>query len=164
MCTTPTDAEPSTLMKELTIFLSAFWGMRIWVTFMSVQITIFPSVTWLHRLGQMTSEIIADVHLIEQRYGLGEDIGLFSNKTYAKLSELDPKYKKCLAMMLPSIASLCNLGCIVYNGLSLSYMAAHLCTLKAILTSTGVQDLHGQNLRFGKRCISFSLCLTTEHA
>lgn len=47
-----------------------------------------------YRLGQMTSEVIADAHLIEQRYGLGEDIGLFSNKTYAKLSELDPKYKK----------------------------------------------------------------------
>uniref|UniRef100_A0A8C0HGV3 Uncharacterized protein n=1 Tax=Chelonoidis abingdonii TaxID=106734 RepID=A0A8C0HGV3_CHEAB len=60
-----------------------------------------------YRLIQMTSEVIADMHLIEQRYGLGEDNGLFSNKTYA------------------NIFSLCNLCCTVCNGLSLSYMALY---------------------------------------
>ncbi|KAM9130322.1 transmembrane protein 205 [Pangshura tecta] len=53
-----------------------------------------------YRLGQMTSEVIVDVYLIEQRYGLGEDIGLFSNKTYAKLSELDSKYKKVSSQVM----------------------------------------------------------------
>uniref|UniRef100_A0A452HVH6 Uncharacterized protein n=1 Tax=Gopherus agassizii TaxID=38772 RepID=A0A452HVH6_9SAUR len=69
-----------------------------------------------YRLGLMTSEVIADVHLIEQRYGLGEDIGLFSNKTYAKLSELDPKYKKVASQVI----------CSVCNGSSPSYMALYI--------------------------------------
>ncbi|KAH1166782.1 hypothetical protein KIL84_015954 [Mauremys mutica] len=92
----------------------AFWWMRIRVTFISVTWRCRCCTSFLahdlpfchlaaqnaYRLGQMTSEVIADVHLIEQRYGRGEDIGLFSNKTYAKLSELDPKYKKVSSQVM----------------------------------------------------------------
>lgn len=82
--------------------------------------------------GQMTSEIMADMHLIEQACGLGQDIGLSSNReAYAKLCETDPKYKR-LSGRLRSyhlLSSLCNLCCIICNGYSLYYLAENLTTL-----------------------------------
>ncbi|XP_006258655.1 transmembrane protein 205 [Alligator mississippiensis] len=186
----PTDTEPSILVKVLhLIFLSTFWGMQIWVTFVSgfvmgshltrhtfgfiqsrlfpyylhigsacaffnltifamyhpsellneeeaTQITVFFVCVTVAALnaqwfGQITSEIMADMHLVEQSYGLGQDIGLFSRKSYSKLRETDPKYKKLSRRLTlyHTISSLCNLCCIVCNGLSLYYLATHLSTL-----------------------------------
>lgn len=82
--------------------------------------------------GQMTSEIMADMHLIEQACGLGQDIGLSSNReAYAKLCETDPKYKKLSGRLwlYHLLSSLCNLCCIVCNGYSLYYLAENLTTL-----------------------------------
>ncbi|KTG43459.1 hypothetical protein cypCar_00010064 [Cyprinus carpio] len=119
-----TDREPPVTAKLLHLmFLSTFWGMQIWVTFISV------NAQWF---GQMTSEIMADMHLIEQACGLGQDIGLSSNReAYAKLCETDPKYKKLSGRLwlYHLLSSLCNLCCIVCNGYSLYYLAENLTTL-----------------------------------
>lgn len=82
--------------------------------------------------GQMTSEIMADMHLIEQACGLGQDIGLSSNReAYAKLCETDHKYKKLSGRLwlYHLLSSLCNLCCIICNGYSLYYLAENLTTL-----------------------------------
>uniref|UniRef100_A0A3B3R601 Si:ch211-121a2.4 n=1 Tax=Paramormyrops kingsleyae TaxID=1676925 RepID=A0A3B3R601_9TELE len=183
----PTDREPSITAKLLhLLFLSTFWGMQIWVTFISfvmgnslnrhtygfIQSRLFPF--YLHIgsacaffnltifsmyhpyellnekdtfqliiffvcvtvaainsqwFGQMTSEMMADMHLIEQACGLGQDIGLSSNReAYANLCESDPKYKKLTSRLwlYQILSSLCNLCCIVCNGYSLYYLAEKL--------------------------------------
>ncbi|XP_007898016.1 transmembrane protein 205 [Callorhinchus milii] len=187
----PTDEGPTTFAKLLhLIFLSTFWGMQIWVTFISefvmgsnlsrhtfgfirsklfpyyfhlgsacaffnltifaiyhpsellneeetLQIVIFficVTVAGINAqwFGQITSEVMADMHVIEQSRGLGHDVGLSSNKeAYGQLKETNTKYKH-LAHKLDlyhRFSSLCNLCCIVCNGMSLYYMAANLSTL-----------------------------------
>ncbi|XP_029474388.1 transmembrane protein 205-like [Rhinatrema bivittatum] len=185
-----TATEPPFSAKVLQlVFLSTFWGMQIWVTFISglvmgsnltrhtygfIQSRLFPyylhigsacaffnlilfttyhpsdelteeetaqlvvlfiSVTvaainaqWF---GQLTSEIMADMHLMEQSHGLGQDIGLCSRKAYLRLRDSDPKYKKLTSQLrfYSSVSSLCNLACIWCNSLSLYYTAANLSTL-----------------------------------
>uniref|UniRef100_A0A8C2CJW7 Si:ch211-121a2.4 n=1 Tax=Cyprinus carpio TaxID=7962 RepID=A0A8C2CJW7_CYPCA len=181
-----TDREPPVTAKLLHLmFISTFWGMQIWVTFIAgfvmdnnlnrhtfgfIQSRLFPfylhigsacaffnlaifamyhpsnmlddkeafqhlyfsyelNAQWF---GQMTSEIMADMHLIEQACGLGQDIGLSSNReAYAKLCETDPKYKKLSGRLwlYHLLSSLCNLCCIVCNGYSLYYLAENLTTL-----------------------------------
>ncbi|XP_074120739.1 uncharacterized protein LOC141540558 [Sminthopsis crassicaudata] len=186
----PTDVEPSVLAKTLhLIFLSTFWGMQIWVTFISgfvmggnltrhtlgfIQSRLFPyyfhigsacaffnltifamchprellneeettqlivffvcvivSALNAQWFGQMTSDIMADMHLLEQSYGLGQDIGLFSRKSYTQLRESNPKYRQLSGQLnrYRLLSSLCNLGCLACNGFSLYYMATHLSTL-----------------------------------
>uniref|UniRef100_A0A3Q3VPY2 TMEM205-like domain-containing protein n=1 Tax=Mola mola TaxID=94237 RepID=A0A3Q3VPY2_MOLML len=186
----PTDQEPTFTVKLLQLLLlSTYWGMQIWVTFISfvmdshlnrhtygfiqsrlvpfylhlgsacafVNLTIyavyhpsdmlddreafqififFVSVTvaainaqWF---GQMASEIMADMHLIEQACGLGQDIGLSSNReAYAKLCETDVKYRLLSSRLwlYRLLSSLCNICCIGCNFYSLCYMAENLTTL-----------------------------------
>ncbi|XP_057696521.1 transmembrane protein 205 [Corythoichthys intestinalis] len=186
-----TDQEPSFTVKMAQLMLlSTYWGMQIWVTFISsfvmdnhlnrhtygfiqsrlvpfylhlgsacaffnltiyavyhpsdmldereaFQIFIFfVSVTvaavnaqWF---GQMTSEIMADMHLVEQACGLGQDIGLSSNReAYAKLRETDAKYRHLSGRLrlYRLLSSLCNVCCLACNFCSLSYMAENLSTL-----------------------------------
>ncbi|KAF7244280.1 hypothetical protein EYD10_09318 [Varanus komodoensis] len=186
----PTDDAPSTLVKVLhLVFLSTFWGMQIWVTFISsfvmennlsrhtfrfiqsflfpyylhigsacafinltifamchpsellneeetMQITVFficviaaaLNAQWF---GQVTSDIMAEMHLIEQSYGFGGAVGLFSNRSLIRLRRLDSNYKDLTNRLsiYHGFSSLCNLCCIACNALSLYYMAAHLSAL-----------------------------------
>ncbi|XP_077189741.1 transmembrane protein 205-like [Paroedura picta] len=101
----------------------------------SMQITVFfvcVSVAALNAqwFGQVTSDIMAEMHLIEQSYGLG-DVGLSLNKSVVQLRELDSAYKELSHKLkiYHGFSSLCNLCCMACNGLSLYYMAAHLSTL-----------------------------------
>ncbi|MGH0140913.1 UNVERIFIED_CONTAM: hypothetical protein FKN15_073034 [Acipenser sinensis] len=112
---------PSDLLSEEETF-------QIFIFFVCVTVAAV-NAQWF---GQMTSEIMADMHLIEQGCGLGHDIGLSSNQeAYAKLSETDPKYKKLASKLTlyHSLSSLCNLCCILCNGTSLYYLAANMSTL-----------------------------------
>ncbi|XP_020558602.2 transmembrane protein 205 [Oryzias latipes] len=185
------EQEPSFTVKLLQLLLlSTYWGMQIWVTFVSsfvmdnhlnrhtygfiqsrlvpfylhlgsacafFNLTIFamyhPQDTMDDReafqififfvsvtvaavnaqwFGQMTSEIMADMHLVEQACGLGQDIGLSSNReAYAKLCETDVKYRRLssrlwLYRLLSSLCNLCCIGCSFY---SLCYTAENLVAL-----------------------------------
>ncbi|XP_009681576.1 transmembrane protein 205 [Struthio camelus] len=102
----------------------------------TTQITVFfvcVAVAALNAqwFGQMTSDILADKHQIERTYGLGQEIGFFTSKSYRKLRESDPAYRKmCRQLILyHALSSLCNLCCIACNGWSLYYLAAHLSAL-----------------------------------
>uniref|UniRef100_A0A8D0KH90 TMEM205-like domain-containing protein n=1 Tax=Salvator merianae TaxID=96440 RepID=A0A8D0KH90_SALMN len=147
------DADPSTFVKVLHLaFLSTFWGMQIWVTFISsfvmgnnlsqhtlgfiqsclfpyyfhigsacafinltifaichpspllneeetTQITVFFICVIVAALnaqwfGQVMSDIMAEMHLVEQSYGLGEDVGWFSNKALIQLRQMDSSYRE----------------------------------------------------------------------
>ncbi|KAM8873961.1 transmembrane protein 205 [Spinachia spinachia] len=182
------EQEPTVTVKLLQLLLlSTYWGMQIWVTFISSFVmdnhlnrhtygfiqsrlvpfylhlgsacaffnltifavhhpsdslddreafqifTLFVSVTvaavnaqWF---GQMTSDLMADMHLVEQACGLGQDIGLSSNReAYAKLSDTDAKYRGLSSRLrlYRLLSSLCNLCCIGCNFSSLCYMAENL--------------------------------------
>lgn len=102
--------------------------LQIFIYFVCVTVAAV-NAQWF---GQMTSEIMADMHLIEQACGLGQDIGLSSNReAYAKLCETDPKYKRLSGRLwlYHLLSSLCNLCCIICNGYSLYYLAENLTTL-----------------------------------
>ncbi|XP_032884670.1 transmembrane protein 205-like isoform X2 [Amblyraja radiata] len=185
------EGETTTLAKLLhLIFLSTFWGMQIWVTFISgfimgsnltrhtfgfIQSKLFPSyfhlgcacaffnliIFALHHpserlneeetfqiiilficvafaalnaqwFGQITSEIMADMHLIEKSCGLGQDIGMSTNReAYNQLKESNLKYKAFSNQLAlyHNVSSSCNLCCLICNGISLYYMAANLSRL-----------------------------------
>ncbi|XP_078249036.1 transmembrane protein 205-like [Pogona vitticeps] len=102
----------------------------------TTQITVFFICVTIaalnaHWFGQVTSDIMAEMHLIEQSYGLGGDVRVFSNRSLVRLGHLDASYKALTSRLsiYHGFSSLCNLCCIACNGLSLYYMAAHLSTL-----------------------------------
>ncbi|XP_061489093.1 transmembrane protein 205-like isoform X3 [Rhineura floridana] len=101
--------------------------MQITVFFVCVIVAAL-NAQWF---GQVTSDVMAEMHLIEQSYGLGEDVGWFSHKFFIRLHQLDSNYKELTSRLsiYNGFSSLCNLCCITCNGLSLYYMAAHLSTL-----------------------------------
>ncbi|XP_025935696.1 transmembrane protein 205 [Apteryx mantelli] len=102
----------------------------------TTQITVFfvcVAVAALNAewFGRTTSDILADMHQIERSYGLGQEIGFFTSKSYRKLRESDPAYRKMSRQLIiyHALSSLCNLCCIACNGWSLCYLAAHLSAL-----------------------------------
>lgn len=102
--------------------------VQIFIFFVSVTVAAV-NAQWF---GQMASEIMADMHLVEQACGLGQDIGLSSNReAYAKLCETDVKYRHLSGRLwlYRLLSSLCNLCCIACNFYSLCYMAENLVTL-----------------------------------
>lgn len=114
--------------KFQNISLISDFLLQIFIFFVSVTVAAV-NAQWF---GQMTSEIMADMHLIEQACGLGQDIGLSSNReAYAKLSETDVKYRHLSSRLwlYRLLSSLCNLCCIGCNFYSLCYMAENLGTL-----------------------------------
>ncbi|NXV99345.1 TM205 protein, partial [Fregetta grallaria] len=74
--------------------------------------------------GQVTSDIVADMHLIERSHGLGQEVGLFTSKSCRQLRASNPSYGQ-LSGQLTLYRALSPLCCITCNGLY--YLAAHLC-------------------------------------
>lgn len=100
-------------------------SLQIFIFFVSVTVAAV-NAQWF---GQMASEIMADMHLVEQACGLGQDIGLSSNReAYAKLCESDVKYRRLSGRLwlYRLLSSLCNVCCIGCNFYSLCYMAENL--------------------------------------
>jgi len=102
--------------------------LQIFIFFVSVTVAAV-NAQWF---GQMTSEIMADMHLVEQACGLGQDIGLSSNReAYAKLCDTDAKYRRLNGRLrlYRLLSALCNLCCVGCNAYSLCYMAENLSRL-----------------------------------
>lgn len=115
-------------ISEYFFNLWLYFPHQIFIFFVSVTVAAI-NAQWF---GQMTSEIMADMHLIEQACGLGQDIGLSSNReAYAKLSETDVKYRHLSSRLwlYRLLSSLCNLCCLGCNFYSLCYIAENLVTL-----------------------------------
>ncbi|XP_009871910.1 PREDICTED: transmembrane protein 205 [Apaloderma vittatum] len=102
----------------------------------TIQIIVFfvcvaASVLNTQWFGQVTSDIVADMHLIERSHGLGQEVGLVTSKSCRELRASNPSYQRlCQQFALyHTLASLCNLCCIACNGLSLYYLATRLSAL-----------------------------------
>ncbi|XP_040466479.1 transmembrane protein 205 [Falco naumanni] len=94
-------------------------------------VCVAASVLNTQWFGQVTSDIAADMHLVERRHGLGQEVGLFTSESCRQLRASNPSYRQLSQQftLYHALSSLCNLCCIVCNGLSLYYVAAHLSTL-----------------------------------
>ncbi|NXE12810.1 TM205 protein, partial [Lophotis ruficrista] len=102
----------------------------------TTQIIIFfvcvaASVLNAQWFGQATSDIVADMHLVERSRGLGQEVGLFTSESRRQLRTSDPSYRRLSRQftLYHALSSLCNLCCIACNGFSLYYLAAHLSAL-----------------------------------
>ncbi|NXF69460.1 TM205 protein, partial [Ciccaba nigrolineata] len=94
-------------------------------------VCVAASVLNTQWFGQVTSDIVADMHLIERSHGLGQEVGLFTSQSHRQLRASNPSYRQLTRQftLYHALSSLCNLCCIACNGLSLYYMAARLSAL-----------------------------------
>ncbi|KAM9379398.1 transmembrane protein 205 [Phaethornis superciliosus] len=102
----------------------------------TTQIIIFlvcvaASVLNTQWFGKVTSDMVADMHLIERSQGLGQEVGLLASKSHRQLCASNPKYQQLCQQFsfYHTLSSLCNLCCIACNGLSLYHLAAQLSAL-----------------------------------
>ncbi|KAF1447942.1 TM205 protein, partial [Pygoscelis papua] len=100
---------------------------QIFVFFVCVAASVL-NTQWF---GQVTSDIVADMHLVERSHGLGQEVGLFASKSCRQLRASNPSYGQLSRQLTlyRALSSLCNLCCIACNGLSLYYLAARLSAL-----------------------------------
>ncbi|CAN0271477.1 unnamed protein product [Bubo scandiacus] len=94
-------------------------------------VCVAASVLNTQWFGQVTSDIVADMHLVERKHGLGQEIGLFTSQSHRQLRASNPSYRQLTRQftLYHALSSLCNLCCIACNGLSLYYVAARLSAL-----------------------------------
>ncbi|KAM6128636.1 transmembrane protein 205 [Phoenicopterus ruber ruber] len=94
-------------------------------------VCVAASVLNTQWFGQVTSDIVADMHLVERSHGLGQEVGLFPSKSCRQLRASNPSYGQLSRQLTlyRTLSSLCNLCCIACNGFSLYYLAAHLSAL-----------------------------------
>ncbi|CAN0197277.1 unnamed protein product [Bubo scandiacus] len=94
-------------------------------------VCVAASVLNTQWFGQVTSDIVADMHLVERSHGLGQEIGLFTSQSHRQLRASNPSYRQLTRQftLYHALSSLCNLCCIACNGLSLYYVAARLSAL-----------------------------------
>ncbi|XP_027734885.1 transmembrane protein 205 [Empidonax traillii] len=94
-------------------------------------VCIAASVLNTQWFGQVTSDIVADLHAVERSHGLGQEVGLVASESRRNLRASNPSYRQlCRQFALyHALSSLCNLCCVVCNGLSLYHLAAKLSAL-----------------------------------
>ncbi|NXP08932.1 TM205 protein, partial [Thinocorus orbignyianus] len=81
--------------------------------------------------GPATSKIMVDLHRVERSHGLGQEVGFLASKSRRDLRATNPSYKQLARQfgLYHALSSLCNLCCVICNGLSLYYLASHLSAL-----------------------------------
>ncbi|XP_071421548.1 transmembrane protein 205 [Pithys albifrons albifrons] len=94
-------------------------------------VCIAASVLNTQWFGQVTSDIVADLHLVERSHGLGQEVGLVASESRRNLQASNPSYRQLSQQftLYHALSSLCNLCCVVCNGLSLYHLAAKLSAL-----------------------------------
>ncbi|NXF43828.1 TM205 protein, partial [Oceanites oceanicus] len=109
---------PSELLSDEQTTQTIIFSVRIAASVLNTQ--------WF---GQVTSDIVADMHLIECSHGLGQEVGLFTSKSRRQLRASNPSYGQLPGQLTlyRALSSLYHLRCIACNGLSLYYLAARLC-------------------------------------
>ncbi|NWW26747.1 TM205 protein, partial [Falcunculus frontatus] len=94
-------------------------------------VCIAASVLNTQWFGQVTSDIVAELHRVERSQGLGQELGLGASEPRRQLRASSPSYRQLARRfaLYHALSSLCNLCCIVCNGLSLYHLAAQLSAL-----------------------------------
>uniref|UniRef100_A0A8C5IB11 Uncharacterized protein n=1 Tax=Junco hyemalis TaxID=40217 RepID=A0A8C5IB11_JUNHY len=75
--------------------------------------------------------LVAELQRVEQSHGLGQELGLAAREPRRQLRASDPAYRRLARSFAlhHALSSLCNLLCILCNGLSLRHLAAQLSAL-----------------------------------
>uniref|UniRef100_A0A8C5U9R4 TMEM205-like domain-containing protein n=1 Tax=Malurus cyaneus samueli TaxID=2593467 RepID=A0A8C5U9R4_9PASS len=91
-------------------------------------VCIAASVLNTQCFGEVTSAIVAELQLVERSHGLGQEVGRVASEPSRRLYASDPRYRQLAQSftLYHALSSLCNLCCIVCNGLSLYHLAAQL--------------------------------------
>ncbi|KAM4896322.1 transmembrane protein 205 [Sylvia borin] len=90
-------------------------------------VCIAASVLNTQCFGQVTSDTVAELQQLERRQGLGQE----GSDPRRQLRASSPTYRQLARRfaLCHALSSLCNLCCIVCNGLSLHHLAAQLSAL-----------------------------------
>ncbi|NXI58483.1 TM205 protein, partial [Chloroceryle aenea] len=123
----------------------AFFNLTLFATYhpyellsdeQTTQIIVFficvaASVLNTQWFGRVTSDIVADMQQIERGHGLGQEVGRVASQSRRQLRASNPGYRQLAQefTLYHALSSLCNLCCVVCNGLSLYFLAARLPTL-----------------------------------
>ncbi|NXC00554.1 TM205 protein, partial [Orthonyx spaldingii] len=94
-------------------------------------VCIAASVLNTQCFGRATSDTVAELQLVESSQGLGQEVGPAASEPRRRLRASDPSYGRLARhfALCHALSSLCNLCCIVCNGLSLYHLAAQLSAL-----------------------------------
>ncbi|KFP76624.1 Transmembrane protein 205, partial [Acanthisitta chloris] len=94
-------------------------------------ICIAASVLNTQWFGQITSDVVAEMYVVERNHGLGQEVGLVASESRRHLRASNPSYRQLFQQftLYHALSSFCNLCCIVCNGLSLYHLATHLSAL-----------------------------------
>ncbi|NXI15255.1 TM205 protein, partial [Irena cyanogastra] len=82
-------------------------------------------------LGQVTAATLGELQQVERSHGLGQELGPAGSEPRRQLRASNPGYRQLARRfaLCHALSSLCNLLCIVCNGLSLGHLAARLAAL-----------------------------------
>ncbi|NXR73222.1 TM205 protein, partial [Pycnonotus jocosus] len=93
-------------------------------------VCIAASVLNTQCFGRVTSDTVAELHLLERSQGPGQEPGQepAGSDPRGQLRASSPSYRRLARRfaLYHALSSLCNLCCIVCNGLSLQHLAAQL--------------------------------------
>ncbi|NWW80706.1 TM205 protein, partial [Climacteris rufus] len=94
-------------------------------------VCIAASVLNTQWFGRVTSDTVAELYRVERSQGLGQEVGPAASGARRQLRASNPGYRRLARQfaLYHGLSSLCNLCCIVCNGLSLYYLAAQLSAL-----------------------------------
>ncbi|NXB20248.1 TM205 protein, partial [Rhagologus leucostigma] len=120
---------------NLTLFAMSHPSERLGEEHMTQIIVFFvcvaASVLNTQWFGRVTSDIVAELQLVERSQGLGQEVGLVASEPRGQLRASSPSYRQLARRfaLYHALSSVCNLCCIVCNGLSLCRLAARLSAL-----------------------------------
>ncbi|NXH80967.1 TM205 protein, partial [Edolisoma coerulescens] len=94
-------------------------------------VCIAASVLNAQWFGQVTSDTVAELQLVERSQGLGQELGPAAGEPRRRLRASSPSYRRLARRfaLYHALSSLCNLCCMACNGLSLHHLAARLSAL-----------------------------------
>ncbi|NXH07911.1 TM205 protein, partial [Loxia leucoptera] len=94
-------------------------------------VCIAASVLNTQCFGRVASDLVAELQQLESSHGLGQELGLAAREPRRRLRASDPSYGRLARRFAlhHALSSLCNLLCIVCNGLSLNHLAGQLSAL-----------------------------------
>nr|XP_054494655.1 transmembrane protein 205 [Agelaius phoeniceus] len=96
-------------------------------------VCIAASVLNTQCFGRVASDLVAELQQVENSHGLGQEqeLGLAASESRRQLRASNPRYRRLARSFAlhHTLSSLCNLLCILCNGLSLQHLAGQLSAL-----------------------------------
>uniref|UniRef100_A0A672S4Y5 Uncharacterized protein n=1 Tax=Sinocyclocheilus grahami TaxID=75366 RepID=A0A672S4Y5_SINGR len=118
------------LNKNMCIYAHIYLFICVFIYLLFLQVS--PSIYMFNGFYYPTKKSMLVMQEIEKEHGLGNQVGMSSNKEgYAKLREQDPKYKehRTTFYRYHGLSNLCNLIGFFSTTVNLIYLALHLGTI-----------------------------------